>query len=101
MEIPTEFPVADPHTNAELQGNLLRDYEYEFEQVPEDQNLSKLCSDAGLRIVEKGKFLFTLRSIPSERVDSRKHENRPGLGCEGLPSSKTLRYRNHGRIPVS
>ena len=21
-------------------------------------------------------------------MDSRKHENRPGLGCEGLPSSK-------------
>ena len=41
------------------------------------------------------------RSIPSETVDSRKHENRPGLGCEGLPSSKTLRYRNHGQIPVS
>ena len=35
------------------------------------------------------------------RVDSQKHENRPGLGCEGLPSSKTLRYRNHGRNPVS
>ena len=41
------------------------------------------------------------RSILSERVDSRKHEKRPGVGCEGLPSSKTLRYRNHGRIPVS
>ena len=37
------------------------------------------------------------RSIPSERVDSRKHEHRPCLGCEGLPSSKTLRYRNHDR----
>ena len=37
------------------------------------------------------------RNIASERVGSRKHENRPGLGCEGLPSSKMLRYRNHGR----
>ena len=27
--------------------------------------------------------------MPSEWVDSRKHENRPGLGCEGLPSSKS------------
>ena len=25
MEIPTEIPFADPHTDAELQGNLLRD----------------------------------------------------------------------------
>ena len=29
------------------------------------------------------------RSIPSERVDSRTQENRPGLGCEGLPPSKS------------
>ena len=25
MEMPTELPIADPHTNAELQGNLLQD----------------------------------------------------------------------------
>ena len=25
MEIPTELPIDDPHTNAELQGNLLQD----------------------------------------------------------------------------
>ena len=41
------------------------------------------------------------KSIPSERADSRKHENRPGLGCEGLLSSRTLRCWNHGRISVS
>ena len=53
MEIPTRLPVVDPHTNAELQGNLLRDFQHKFEQLPEDQELSKLCSDAGLKIVEK------------------------------------------------
>ena len=36
MEIPTELPIADPHTNAELQGNLLRYYERKFEQLRED-----------------------------------------------------------------
>ena len=102
MEIPTEIPFADPHTNAELQGNLLQDYEQKFEQLPEDQKLSKLCCDAGLKIVEKGQYFITLeeqpdevknsvsrvftaskwRSIPSESVDSRKHENRLCLGCE-------------------
>ena len=118
------FLLLIPHTNAELQGHLLRDYGNKFEQLSEDQKLSKLCSDAGLKFVEKWTILHFCtwwrrrtrwneetrsrvhvtpkwRSIPSERVDSRKHENRPGLGCEGLPSSKTLRYRNHGRIPVS
>ena len=60
MERPTDFPIDDPHTNAELQGNLLRDYEHKFEQLAEDQKLSKLCSDAGLKIVEKGQFFITL-----------------------------------------
>ena len=53
MEIPTEIHVADPHTNAELQGNLVRDYERKFELLPEDQKLYKLCCDAGLKIVEQ------------------------------------------------
>ena len=107
--------------DAELQGNVLQDYESKFEQLPEDQKLSKLCCDAGLKIVEKGQFFIThdeegpghmkhpcreYTSPGSEeasrvRVDSRKHENRPGLGCEGLFPSRTLRYRNHGRISVS
>ena len=60
MEIPTGLPIADPHTNAELQGNLLRDNEHKFGQLPEDQNLSKLCSDAGLKIVEQGQFFIAL-----------------------------------------
>ena len=37
-----------------LEGNLLQDYEHNVEQLPEDQKLSKLCSDAGLKIVAKG-----------------------------------------------
>ena len=120
LEIPTGLPIADPHTNA-LQGNLLRENERKFAELPEDQKLTKLCSDAGSKIVEKGQFFITLdeegpdemknlcrefrcreaKKHPSERVVSRKHENRSGLGCEGLTSPKTLPYRNHGRIPVS
>ena len=52
------LPTADPHTDAELQGNLLQDYERKFEQLPEDQKLSKVCCDAGLKIVEKGQFFI-------------------------------------------
>ena len=40
MEIPTELPTADPHTNAELQENMLQCYEHKFERLPEDQKLS-------------------------------------------------------------
>ena len=55
MEIP-----ALTHTDGELQGNLLQDYERKFEQLSDDQKLSKLCSGAGLKIVEKGHFHITL-----------------------------------------
>ena len=58
-EIPSEFPFAHSHTNVELQGNLLQDYEHEFEQLTEDQKLSKLCYDVGLKTVEKGQFFIT------------------------------------------
>ena len=61
MEIPTERPIADPHTNAELQGNLLRDFEHKFEQLPEVQKLSKLFCDAVLKIVEKGQFFIAFQ----------------------------------------
>ena len=60
MEIPTELLIADPHTDAELQRNLLQDCERKFEQLLEDQKLSKLCCDAGLKIVEQGQFFITL-----------------------------------------
>ena len=33
MEIPTGLLIADRHTNAELQENLLRDYEHKFVQT--------------------------------------------------------------------
>ena len=44
------------------QGNLLQDYEQRFERLPEDQKLSKLCSEAGLNLVELGQFFHALPS---------------------------------------
>ena len=62
MEIPTEVSIADPHTNAELLWNLLQDYkEHKFEPLPEDQKLTKLCSNAVFsKNIGKGQFFFTL-----------------------------------------
>ena len=39
---------------------MLQDDEQKFEQLPEHQKLSKLCCDAGLKIVEKEQFFITL-----------------------------------------
>ena len=60
MEISTEPSIDDPHTDEKRQGNLVQDYERKFEQLSDNQKLSKLCSDAGLKIVEKGQYFFTL-----------------------------------------
>ena len=57
MKIPAEHFIANFQTNAELQKNLLQDYEHKFEHFFEDQKLSKLCPDADLKIVEKGQFV--------------------------------------------
>ena len=41
MVIPTEFPAANPisQTDAEVQGNLLREYEQKFAELPEQEKL--------------------------------------------------------------
>ena len=60
MEIPTELPIADSPTDEQRRRNLLQEYEQHFEQLPEDQKLSKLCINAGLKIVERGQYFITL-----------------------------------------
>ena len=52
MEIPTDLSLAGLHTDEQQQGNMVQDYERRFEQLTDDQKLSELCSDAGLKIVE-------------------------------------------------
>ena len=87
MERPTELPIADPLSNAELQGNLLQEYEHKFEQLPEDQKLSKLCSDAGLKIVERLQFLFALEG---EGPDEMKNLN--------VDNTRYLEAKKHHRV---
>ena len=63
MEIP-----AGPHTNEQQRRHLVQDYERRFEQLSDDQELSKLCPDAGSRIVEKGQYFFTLDTEEGDRM---------------------------------
>ena len=60
MVIPTEIPTANqiPQT---VQGNLLRENEQKFEDLPEQKKLTKLCSNAGFsKNIEKGQFYITV-----------------------------------------
>ena len=53
----TESSVA-PSYRRKATGKLVQDYERRFEQLSDDQKLSKLCSDACLKIVEIGQYFF-------------------------------------------
>ena len=65
QEILTQPALAEMQTNEERQWNLLQEYEQRFEKLSEDQKISRLCSEAGLRFVEVGQFFYAL---PSPRV---------------------------------
>ena len=70
---PTEFPTVNPvsQLDTEVQGNLLREYEQKFADLPEQEKLSKLCCDASFKIVGKGQFFITL--VVEERPDEMKN----------------------------
>ena len=62
QEIFTQPPLAEVQANEDRQGNLLQGYEQRFEKLSEDQKLSKLCSETGLRLVEIGQLVDVLPS---------------------------------------
>ena len=68
-EILTQPPVAEVQANEERQGNLLQEYEQRFEKWSEDQMLSRLCSEAGLRSVGIGRFFYDLPSPRDEKIN--------------------------------
>ena len=60
-----------------VQGNLLREYEHNFAELPEDQKVAKLCSDAGfLKDIGKGQFFITLEEEEEEGPDEMKNSCR-------------------------
>ena len=48
MEIPTIPSIAETQANVQQRENLVQEYERKFEQMSEDQKLSKPGSEAGL-----------------------------------------------------
>ena len=63
MVIPTEFLTANlvSQTDAEVQRKLLHEYEQKFAELPAEQKLTKLCSNAGFsKNIDKGQFFIAL-----------------------------------------
>ena len=52
----------------------MQEYERKFEQLPEDKTLSKLCSDAGLKLVEQGQYFKTLETEGSREYTMPRNE---------------------------
>ena len=75
QEILTQPPLAEVQAKEERQGNLLQEYEHRFEKLSEDQKLSRLCPEAGLRIVEIGQFFCALPSPRGKENQSLCREN--------------------------
>ena len=107
MEIPTDLSIAENSNNAQQRRNLVQEYQRKFEQLSEDQKLSKLCSDAGWKLVEQGQYFFSLDTEEGQlmqhlcqeytmarnekrdsykRIDSQEYEDRPSLEHKSLLS---------------
>ena len=70
MVIPSEVSTTDQisPTNARVQGNLLREYEPKFANLPVHLDLPNLCSNAGLaNTIEKGQYFTTLDDTELDR----------------------------------
>ena len=64
IDIPTDLSIAENSTNAQQRWNLVQEYERKFEQLSEDQKLSKLCSDT---IFEACRTRTTLQNLWNRR----------------------------------
>ena len=64
-----KLSVADISAYAPKRENLVQQYERKFEHLSEDQKLSKLCSDAGLKLVEPREHFYTLETEEGQQME--------------------------------
>ena len=113
-EFPTGLSNAETHINAQ-QRNLVQEYERKFEQMSEDQKLSKLCSDAGLKLAESGQYFKTLDTEEGQEMqhlcrEYTMHRNDKKTRAEGwilkfsrigpVLDIKVCRHEDHYTIEV-
>ena len=67
----------------------MQEYEQKFEQVSEDQKLSKSCSDESLKLVEKGQYSFFSLDTEGQEIqhlcsETQCFETKEVDSCKGL-----------------
>ena len=68
MEILARPSAEETQTNAQQRRNQVQEYERKFEKLSEDQKLSKLCSAAGVKLVEQGQYFYTLDTEEGQQM---------------------------------
>ena len=69
--MPTELSTTNksPRTTEKVQGNLLRDDERKFANLPDHLQLIKLCSNAGIvKTVVKGQYFTTIDGVELDKL---------------------------------
>ena len=95
MENPVELPFADPHTNSELQGNLLQDHERKFKRIPEHQKLSPNCAATLIEHLMKKNSMKWRTYVESTRhLEVEKHPEREGGFSETRRSARSWMWRS-------
>ena len=113
-------------TNEPMQGDgdLLRENERKFANIPDDLRIIKVCSDAGfMKTVVRGQYFCDHRRsgtgkiglswfmsrihitsrwrlIQSKRMDPWKHEDRSSVGCNSQLPPRPLRNRDQNQLLV-
>ena len=89
LEIPTEIPIVNAisqSSTSSAQGDLLQEYERKFAELPDDQKLSKPCSDAGfLKEIGKGQFFIGIEEGPEVMLTACREYTQP----RNLKTSRT------------
>ena len=92
MEIPTDLSIAENSTNAQQRRNLRQEYyERQFEQWSEDQKSSKLCSDAGLKLVERGQYFYSLEAGEGQQMQHLCRKDTMPRNEKGTPARGWIR----------
>ena len=88
MVMPTQLSTTNqtPPTDKTVQGNLLRDLEQKFANLPVHVKLNILCSNAGLaNTVEKGQYFTTFDDDQRDRLKGSCREDTPCLEVINRP----------------
>ena len=74
MDIPTDLSIAENSTNAQQRWNQVQECERKFEQLSENQKLSKLCCHTEWEPIETGQYFYTFDTDEGQQMQHQCRE---------------------------